>query len=132
MIQRLFLVITMYCQASSSQFNESQNLPFCYLAGKIKNLSAVKYDGLKLTKILFEFLTFIVRKNIFTLYFLGEKVHAINFWILQTFLFLSLFMRIFCGKADTLCISFEFELVQFAGDKPIWLHFSLFPLTFRS
>ena len=79
MIQRLFLVITMYCQASSSQFNESQNLPFCYLAGKIKNLSAVKYDGLKLTKVLFEFLTFIVRKNIFTLYFLGEKVHAINF-----------------------------------------------------
>ena len=64
----------MYCQASSSQFNESQNLPFCYLAGKIKNLSAVKYDGLKLTKVLFEFLTFIVRKNILTLYFLGEKV----------------------------------------------------------
>ena len=26
---RLFLVIAMYCQASSSQFNESLNLPHC-------------------------------------------------------------------------------------------------------
>ena len=29
MIYRLFLVIAMYCQASSSQFNESLNLPRC-------------------------------------------------------------------------------------------------------
>ena len=28
-ILRLFLVITMYCQASSSQFNQSLNLPHC-------------------------------------------------------------------------------------------------------
>ena len=28
-IHRLFLVIAMYCQASSSQFNESRNLPRC-------------------------------------------------------------------------------------------------------
>ena len=28
-IHRLFQVITMYCQASSSQFNESLNLPCC-------------------------------------------------------------------------------------------------------
>ena len=28
-ILRLFLVITMYCQASSSQFNRSLNLPHC-------------------------------------------------------------------------------------------------------
>ena len=40
----------------------------------------------------------IVHENIFTISFFWEKVHAINFWILQTFLFLSLFMRIFCGK----------------------------------
>ena len=33
-IHRLFLVIAMYCQASSSQFNESLNLPRCQLAGK--------------------------------------------------------------------------------------------------
>ena len=29
MILRFFLVITMYCQASSSQFNHSLNLPRC-------------------------------------------------------------------------------------------------------
>ena len=29
MILRLFLVIAMYCQASSSQINESLNLPPC-------------------------------------------------------------------------------------------------------
>ena len=29
MIRRLFLVIAMYCQASSSQINESLNLPCC-------------------------------------------------------------------------------------------------------
>ena len=34
MIHRLFLVIPMYGQASSSQLNESLNLPRCYLAGK--------------------------------------------------------------------------------------------------
>ena len=28
-IHRLFLVIAMYCQASSTQFNESLNLPCC-------------------------------------------------------------------------------------------------------
>ena len=28
-ILRLFLVITMYCQASSSKFNQSLNLPRC-------------------------------------------------------------------------------------------------------
>ena len=33
-IHRLFLVIAMYGQASSSQFSESLNLPHCQLAGK--------------------------------------------------------------------------------------------------
>ena len=33
-ILRLFLVIAMYCQASSSQFNQSLNLPHCKLAEK--------------------------------------------------------------------------------------------------
>ena len=32
-MHRLFLVIAMYCQASSSQFNQSLNLPHCQLAG---------------------------------------------------------------------------------------------------
>ena len=34
MIIRLFLVITMYCQGSSSQKNQSLNLSRCWLAGK--------------------------------------------------------------------------------------------------
>ena len=46
-IHRLFLVIGMYCQASSSQFNESLNLPRCYLPGKVQT-SAVIDDGLEI------------------------------------------------------------------------------------
>ena len=33
-IHGLFVVIAMYCQVSSSQFNQSLILPRCYLAGK--------------------------------------------------------------------------------------------------
>ena len=48
-IHRLFLAITMYCQASSSQFNESLNLLRCQLAGKLQTLSAVIDDRLEIT-----------------------------------------------------------------------------------
>ena len=40
-IHRLFLVIAMYCQASSSQFNESLNFSRCQLAGKEAQVHAV-------------------------------------------------------------------------------------------
>ena len=42
-VHRLFLIIAMYCQASSSQFNESLNLPH-----------AVGSNSLKTTYILFK------------------------------------------------------------------------------
>ena len=55
MIHRLFLVIAMYCQASSSQFNESLNLPRCQLAGKEAQVHAVGSNSLETTYILFKF-----------------------------------------------------------------------------
>ena len=53
-ILRLFLVIAVYCQASSSQFNQSLNLPHCQLAGKETQVHAVGSNSLETTYILFE------------------------------------------------------------------------------
>ena len=53
-ILRLFLVIAMYCQASSSQFNQSLNLLHCQLAGKEAQVHAVGSNSLETTYILFE------------------------------------------------------------------------------
>ena len=53
-IHRLFLVIAMYCQASSSQLNESINLSRCQLAGKEAQVHAVGSNSLETTYILFK------------------------------------------------------------------------------
>ena len=53
-ILRLFLVITMYFQVSSIQFNESLNLPRCQLAGKEAQVYAVGSNSLETTYILFK------------------------------------------------------------------------------
>ena len=53
-MHRLFLVIAMYCQANSSQFNESLNLPCCQLAGKKPQVHAVGSNSLETTYILFK------------------------------------------------------------------------------
>ena len=53
-IHRLFLVIAMYCQSRSSQFNESLNLPRCQVAGKEAQVHAVGSNSLETTYILFK------------------------------------------------------------------------------
>ena len=54
MIHRLFLIIAMYCQASSSHLNESLNLPRCQLAGHKAQVHAVGSNSLETTYILFK------------------------------------------------------------------------------
>ena len=59
-IHRLFLVITIYCQASSSQFNESLNPPHCQLAGKeAQQVHAVGRNSLETTYLPIYYLNFL-------------------------------------------------------------------------
>ena len=53
-VLRLFLVMAMYCQASSSQFYQSLNLSGCQLAGKEAQVHAVGSNSIETTYILFE------------------------------------------------------------------------------
>ena len=58
-IIHLFLVIPMYCQASSSQINKSLNLPCCQLAGKETQVHAVGSNSLEKTLYYLNFLNFL-------------------------------------------------------------------------